>query len=57
MITRISLILNLNHETKKTRKRTQHMQNKNPTRFFCKEEMKTKQGYDKKMYSKLTLNR
>jgi hypothetical protein len=26
-------------------------------RFYCKEEMKTEQGYDKKMYYKLTLNR
>ncbi len=33
------------------------MQNKNPTRFYYKEEMKIKQGYDKKMYSKLALNK
>jgi hypothetical protein len=53
---KIGLILNLDHETRKTRKRT-HVQNKNPTRLYCKEEMKTEQGYDKKMYCKLTLNR
>jgi len=28
---------------------------KNPTRFYCKEE--TKQGYEKKLYPKLALNR
>ncbi len=33
----------------------QHVQNKNPIKFYCKEE--TKQGYDKKMYPKLVLNR
>ncbi len=27
------------------------------TRFYCKEETKTKQGYDKKTYPKLMLNR
>jgi hypothetical protein len=42
---------------KKTRNKTQHVRNKNPTIYYCKEEMKTEQGYDKKMYSKLTLNR
>jgi hypothetical protein len=42
---------------KKKRNKTQHVQNKNPTIYYCKEEMKTEQGYDKKMYSKLTLNR
>jgi hypothetical protein len=30
--------------------------NNNPTRFYYKEETKTKQGYDKKMYTKLVLN-
>jgi hypothetical protein len=34
----------------KQEKKTQHVQNKNPTRFYCKEEMKIEQGYDKKMY-------
>ncbi len=32
------------------------MRNKNPTRFYCKEEIKIKQSYDKKMYPKLMLN-
>jgi hypothetical protein len=32
------------------------MQDNNPTRFYYKEEIKIKQGYDKKMYSKLMLN-
>jgi hypothetical protein len=31
------------------------MWNKYPTRFYCKEE--TKQGYDKKTYLKLVLNK
>jgi hypothetical protein len=31
--------------------------NKNQTRFYYKEEMKIKQGYVKKMYSKLVLNK
>jgi hypothetical protein len=30
------------------KKKTQHMQNKNSTKFYCKEETKTEQGYDKK---------
>jgi hypothetical protein len=42
------LILNPNRETKQTRTRTQHVRKKNPTRFYCKEETKTKEGYDKK---------
>jgi hypothetical protein len=29
--------------------------NKNPIKFYCKEE--TKEGYDKKMYPKLVLNK
>jgi len=32
------------------------MQNKNPMRFYYKEEILKKQGYDKKMYPKLMLN-
>jgi hypothetical protein len=40
MKTRIGIILNLDHETIKTKKGTQHVQNKNPTRFYYKEEMK-----------------
>ncbi len=31
--------------------------NKNQTRFYYKEEMKIKQGYNKNMYSKLVLNK
>ncbi len=31
--------------------------NKNQTRFYYKEEMKIKQCYDKKMYSKLVLKK
>jgi len=42
------LILNLNCETKQTKTRIQHVRNKNPTRFYHKEKIKTKQGYDKK---------
>ncbi len=37
----------------KNNKNTTHANN-NPTKFYCKEEMK--QGYDKKMYLKLVLN-
>jgi hypothetical protein len=32
------------------------VQNKNPTWFQYKKEIKTKQGYDKKTYQKLVLN-
>jgi hypothetical protein len=42
----------MKQERKKTK--TQHVQNKNPIRFYCKEE--TEQGYDKKTYLKLVLN-
>ncbi len=50
--TRASLIPNPYYETKKTKTKTKtrHVQNKNPIRFYCKEE--TKQGYDKKMHFK-----
>jgi len=41
------LIPNLNHETKKIRTRTQHVQNKSPIGFYCKNETRTKQDYDK----------
>jgi hypothetical protein len=54
--TKASLIPNPNYETRKTKKMTQ-VPKKNPTRFYCKEKMKTKQGYDKKKYPKLVLNR
>ncbi len=33
------------------------VQNNNPTRFYCKEETKMKQGQDKKTYQKLVLNK
>ncbi len=45
MRTRVGLFLDLGHETKQTRIRTQHMQNKNPMKFYCKKEIKIKQGY------------
>jgi hypothetical protein len=51
---RACLFPNPNHEIKQTR--TQHMRNKNPMKFYCKEEIKTKQRYDKKTYPKLVLN-
>jgi len=37
--------------------KTQHMQNKNPTRFYYKEKTKTEQRYDKKTYPNFVLNR
>jgi hypothetical protein len=33
------------------------MQNKNPMIFYCKKEIKTWQGYDKRMRPKLVLNK
>ncbi len=42
---------------KKTKTRTWHVWNNNPIRFYCKEEIKIKQGYDKKTYPKLVLNK
>ncbi len=53
--TKTSLITNSNHEIKKTRTRTRHMQNKNPTRFYYKEEIE--QGHDKTTYPRLVLNK
>jgi hypothetical protein len=55
MIIKVGLIPNLDHETRKTITRPRHVQNKNPTRFNCKKD--TKQGYDKKTYPKLMLNK
>jgi len=52
---RVGLIPNPNHETRKNKNKNTTCANKNPTRFYYKEE--TKQGYDKKSYPKLTLNR
>jgi hypothetical protein len=37
MKTKVGLIPNSDHETKKTRTRTRHVQKKNPTRFYYKE--------------------
>jgi hypothetical protein len=36
---RVGLIINPNHETRKTRTTTQHMYNKNPTKIYYKEGM------------------
>jgi hypothetical protein len=38
MRTKVNLVLNPNHETRKTRIKTQHVWNKNQSKFFCKEE-------------------
>jgi hypothetical protein len=53
----VGLIPNPNHEARKTKKKetkTWHVQNNNPTRFYCKIEIE--QGCDKKTYLKLVLN-
>jgi hypothetical protein len=42
MITRASLVPNLGCEIKQTRTRTQHVRNKNPSRFYCKKEKEKK---------------
>jgi hypothetical protein len=42
------LIPNPNCEIRKIRIRTQHVQDKNLTKFYCKNETKRKQGCDKK---------
>ncbi len=39
------------------RTKTQHLQNRNPTKFCCNNETKTKQSCEKKTYQKLVLNR
>jgi hypothetical protein len=41
MRTHACLVPNLNHVTKKTRTRTQHVQDKNPIRFYSKNETRT----------------
>jgi hypothetical protein len=46
MRTRASIFPNPNCETKQTITITQHVQNKNPMKFYYKEEIKIKQGYD-----------
>jgi hypothetical protein len=53
MRTREGIFPNPNCETKQTRTRTQHMQNKNPMKFYCKEKIKIEQGYDKKNIPKI----
>jgi hypothetical protein len=55
--TRVGLIPNQNHETKKTIIRTWQVQNNNSTIFYCKNETKTEQNNDKKKYPKLVLNK
>ncbi len=46
--TNVNLVPNLDHKTKKTRTKTWHVQNKIPTWFYYKKEIKTKQTCDKK---------
>jgi hypothetical protein len=41
MKTRATVVPNVDHEIRKTRTRTQHVQNKNLTRIYYKEETKT----------------
>ncbi len=41
---------------KKQKQKTRHMKDKNPKRFYCKNEIRTKQSYDKITYPKLMLN-
>jgi hypothetical protein len=41
MKTKVSLVPNRDHETRKTRIRTQHVQNKNPKIFYYKSETRT----------------
>jgi hypothetical protein len=50
--TRPCLIPNPNHEIRKTKLKTWHVQNKNLKRFYYKNKTRTKQGYDKKKYTK-----
>jgi len=49
------LIPNSNCEIKKIRIRTQHVQDKNLTKFYCKNETKRKQGRDKKNAFKISV--
>jgi hypothetical protein len=53
--TRACLLPNPYHEIRKNKNKNTTCANKNPTRFYCKEE--TKQGYDNKTYQKLVLNK
>jgi hypothetical protein len=56
MKTQVILVPNPDCEAKKTKTKTQHVQNKNPRRFFYKNKIRTKQIYDKITYPKLMLN-
>ncbi len=55
MRTNVSLVSNVDHETRKNKNKKTTNVNKNPIRLYYKEE--TKQSYDKKTYPKLVLNR
>jgi hypothetical protein len=55
--TQVDLVPNLNYETKKTIIKTKHVENNNSTRFYYKNETRTKQECDKKTYPKLVLKR
>jgi hypothetical protein len=44
----------MKQEKQKTKTKTQHVQDNNPTRFYCKIEIE--QGCDKRTYLKLVLN-
>jgi hypothetical protein len=48
MRTSASLIPNLDYEIRKTKTKTRKMQDKNSIGFYCKYEMETEQGCDKK---------
>jgi hypothetical protein len=53
---KVNLVTNPDHETRKTKIRTRHVQKKNPKGFYCKNEIRTEQGCDKKKYPQLVLN-
>jgi phenylalanyl-tRNA synthetase alpha subunit len=55
MKTKANIVPNLNHKTRKIRKKTQQAQTRIQQDFICKKE--TKQGYNKKMHLKLVLNK
>jgi hypothetical protein len=57
MKTQTSLILNPNCKTRKIKTRTRHVQDKNLIKIDYKNETRTKQSCDKKMYPKLVLNK
>ncbi len=50
--TKVSLIPNLNHEIRKMKTKTWHVQNKNSIKIYWKNKIRTKQIYYKKMYPK-----